>query len=74
MLSANVCAGFICFCYLELGVQRFLGFVGAPWGLVCLGDASSAGTLPRIHKAWVTEVCLLLDTPMGRRSAGALFT
>ena len=70
MLSANVCAGFFCYCYGELGVQRFLGFVGAPWGLVCMGDAGSAGAFPHIHRAWVTEVCLSLDTLFGRRSAG----
>ena len=43
MLSANVCARFVCYCFGEMGVQRFWGFVGAPWGLVCMGDTSSAG-------------------------------
>ena len=28
-----------------------------------MGDASSAGTFPHIHRAWVTEVCLSLDMP-----------
>ena len=27
---------------------------------------------PVVHKTWVTSVCLLLDTPVGRRSVEAL--
>ena len=46
MLSANVCAGFFCSCYGEFGFLLFLGFVGAPWGAVCMGDTSSAGFFP----------------------------
>ena len=34
-------------------VRTFLFFFGAPWSLVCMGDASSAGTLPHIPRAWV---------------------
>ena len=56
-------------CYGEWEGLALLGFVGAPWGLVCMGDAGSAGAFPHIHRAWVTEVCLSL---FGRRSAGAL--
>ena len=39
-----------------------------------MGDAGSDGAFPHIHRAWVTEVCLSLDTLFGRRSAGALST
>ena len=49
-----------------------MGFVGAPWGLVCMEDAGSAGAFPHIHRGWVTEVCLSLDTLFERRSAVAL--
>ena len=35
-----------------------------------MGDAGSAGTFPHIHRAWVAEVCLSLDLPFWRRSAG----
>ena len=49
-----------------------MGSVGAPWGLVCMEDAGSAGAFLHIHRAWVAEVCLSLDTLFGRRSAGAL--
>ena len=36
--------------------------MGAPWGLVFMENAHSAGAFPHIHRAWVTEVCLSLDT------------
>ena len=36
-----------------------------------MGSSSLAG-LPVVYKIWVTEVCLLLDTPFGWRSVGAL--
>ena len=44
MLSANVCAGFVCYCYGELGVKRFLGFVALlgvlrVWGMLVLPGA-----------------------------------
>ena len=35
-------------------------------------ESASLASLPVVHKAWVTQVCLLLDTPFGRRSVGAL--
>ena len=56
---------------LLLGVKRFCW---GSLGLVCMGDAGSAGAFPHIHSAWVTEVCLSLDTLFGRRSAGALIS
>ena len=53
----------------------FLAFLGAFWFLlgvlVHMGSSSLAG-LPVVYKTWVTKVCLLLDTPFGRRSVGAL--
>ena len=55
-----------------VGFQHFLVFVGAPWGLVCMGDASSAGVFPHFHRAWVTEVCLSLDTPFGAEVGGSI--
>ena len=51
------------------------GVVWAFWLLFCVlcawGGASLASP-PVVHKTWVTSVCLLLDTPFGRRSVGAL--
>ena len=32
--------------------------------------ASESAGLPVAHKTWVTLVCLLLDTPFGRRLVG----
>ena len=49
----------------------FFGFLVSPWCLVHMGSPSFAG-LPVVYKTWVTQVCLLLDTPFGRRSVGAL--
>ena len=49
----------------------FLGFVVSPWGFVHIGSPSFAD-LPVVYKAWVTQVCLLLDTPFGRRSVETL--
>ena len=71
MLFANVCAGFISSCYGECCFWRFLGFLVSSWFLVHMESASFA-SLPVVCKAWVTSVCLLLDTPFGRRSVGAL--
>ena len=50
---------------------RFWAFLVSSWCLVHMESASFAG-LPVVHKTWVTEVCLLLDTPFGRRSVEAL--
>ena len=42
------------------------------WCLVHSGGSGFAGLHPVVYRAWVTLVCLLLDTPFGRRSVGAL--
>ena len=68
ILFANVCAGFISSCYGECCFWRFLV---SSWCLVHMESASFA-SLPVVYKAWVIKVCLLLDTPFGRRSVGAL--
>ena len=47
------------------------GFVVSSWCLVHMGSSGFAGLLA-VYKAWVMLVCLLLDTPFGRRSVGAL--
>ena len=47
------------------------GFCGFSLGFCAPGSPSLAG-LPIVYKAWVTQVCLLLDTPFGRRSVEAL--
>ena len=41
-------------------------------GVLCTLGSSSLSGLTVMYKSWVTEVCLLLDTPFGRRSVGAL--
>ena len=38
----------------------------------CAYGSSSFAGVPVVYKTWVTPVCLLLDTPFGRRSVGAL--
>ena len=38
-----------------------------------VGDvSSSAGAFPHFHRAWVTEVCLSLDTPFGAEVGGSI--
>ena len=49
----------------------FCGFLVSSWCLVHMVSPSFAG-LPAVYKTWVTQVCLLVDTPFGRRSVGAL--
>ena len=71
MLFANVCEGFISSCYGECCFWSFLLFLVSSWRFVHMRSTSLAG-LPVVHKTWVTQVCLLLDTPFGRRSVGAL--
>ena len=69
VLFANVCAGFIRFCY---GV---CGCVALPRDSCCSqGSCSSgsAGLHPCVRGTGATQACLSLDTPFGRRSAGAL--
>ena len=63
MQFANVCAGFFSFSGTELVGREFFGFLASPWCLVHLGGASFASHLPCVHKAWVSKMCLLLDTP-----------
>ena len=72
MLLTDVCAGFICCCYGECWGWYILGTLGAPWSLVHKGSVGFAGLAPHIYRIRVTEVCLSLDTPIGRRLAGAL--
>ena len=60
-------------CYEVGGSWHFLSVLGAPWGPVCMGDAGSAGAFPHVYRTRVTEVCLSLETPIGRRYAWALF-
>ena len=70
MLFANVCEGFIRSCYGNSGNGVFWAF----WLLfcvLCVWGASLASP-PVAHKTWVSSVCLLLDTPSGRRSVEAL--
>ena len=45
---------------------------GVFWALWFLLWSPSFAGLPAVYKTWVTQVCLLLDTPFGRRSVGAL--
>ena len=64
-------------------LERGAGFIAAVTGLLgwrflasCMrereeGSAGSAG-LHSYLQGWVTEVCLSLDTPLRRRSVGAL--
>ena len=49
----------------------FWAFLVSSWCLVHMVSSSFA-SLPVAHKTWVILVCLLLDTPSGRRSVGAL--
>ena len=46
-------------------------FLVSSWCLVHMESSSFAGLLV-VYKTWVTQVCLLLDTPFGRRSVGVL--
>ena len=71
MLFANVCAGFS-FSGTELaGKGCFLAF-WSPWCLVHPGGTSFGGYLSCVYKVWLSKMCLMLDTPCGRRSVGAL--
>ena len=51
----------------------FLGFWVLLRGSVNMEGTSFAGLpLMFVHRAWVTQLCPSQDTPVGRRSAGAL--
>ena len=52
--------------------MAFFGLLVSSWCLVHMGSSSLSG-LPVVHKTWVTLVCLLLDTPFGRRSVENTF-
>ena len=69
MLFANVCEGSIRSCHGEFWEWCFLGIMASLLCLVCLGGASLASPFV-VHQTWVTSVCLLPDTPFGRRSVG----
>ena len=56
-----------------VGKGSFLSFLASPWYLVHPGSASFASYPPCVYKIWVSKMCLLLDTPCGRRSVEALF-
>ena len=62
-------------CYgTELGGERrFLGFLASPWCLVHMGSSGFASHLPCVYRAWVTKMCLLLDTPFGEVGGGHYF-
>ena len=51
---------------------QFGDFLVSPWCLVHTGCASFASLPLCVYGAWVPKVCLLLDTPCGRRSVEAL--
>ena len=56
-----------------VGEWRFFGLVGFSLVPGAYGrGASFASSPPFLYTAQVTWVCLLLDTPFGRRSVGAL--
>ena len=48
------------------------GAFGLLFGAPVHMESASFASLPVVYKAWVTLVCLLLDTPFGRRSVEAL--
>ena len=51
--------------------MAFFGLFGFSLVSGAYGSPSLAG-LPVVYKTWVIQVCLLLDTPFGRMSVGAL--
>ena len=72
ILFANMCQGVFCPWYGVGGDRWFWGFLVSPWCFVHPGGTGFAGPLPCENKAWVSKMCLLLDTPFGRRSVAAL--
>ena len=48
------------------------GLLASSWCLVHLGGASFASHPLCVYKAWVSKMCLLLDTPCGRGLVGVL--
>ena len=55
---------------MENTVNGVFFFLVSSWCLVHMESSSLVSLFA--HKTWVTLVCLLLDTPFGRRSVGAL--
>ena len=49
----------------------FFGFFGFFLGLVQMGNTSFA-SLPVVYKSWVTQVCLLVDTPLRTEVGGGI--
>ena len=54
--------------------KSLLGFVGAPWSPVCMGDASSSGLFPHPHRVRVPEGCFSLVTLFERKSVGTFLS
>ena len=53
------------FCF---GFGSFFEFFWCLLGVLCIWGVLALAGLPVVYKIWVTQVCLLLDTPFGRRS------
>ena len=72
MLFANVCAGFISSCYGDFGSWRLFVFCffGLLLSALCIWRVPAWLAYPLVCRAWVSKMCLLLDTPFGRRSGG----
>ena len=67
MLFANVCAGFTHYCCGVGGEWRFGETLGAcKWERRNGRETGSASLHPHVYKARVTQVCLSLDTLLGR--------
>ena len=61
-------------CSVLIMVNFGFGVFGAFWLLFrvsCAYGSAGFASLPVVYKTWVTLVCLLLDTPFGRRSVAA---
>ena len=62
VLFANVCAGFIRFCYGVCGDRCVMRSLGAPRVSVFMEGTGLASVLLHVHRAWATQVCLSQDT------------
>ena len=56
----------------NFGFGVFLGLFSFLLGVLCLWGVPGFSGLPVVYKTWVIQVCLLLDTPFGRRSVGSI--
>ena len=72
--SCPLRTGVVCCCYEDCRGWRFLGFLGAPWGLVHVGGAGVASFTPSYLQDSGSPRCAYRWTrpPVGWRSAGAL--